>query len=244
MITTAREAKSSLDKRSRRQLGENGDFACFGDKQCCKLSGMLNTPTTLLQRVRDLQDEKSWGEFVALYEPLLLSYVRGRVAPETDARDIVQDIFLTLLRVLPTFELDRVRGRFRTWLWRITSNAIIDDSRRQRRHKKSRSPLPDDFAESVSDDRKPDEEWLRAHRQRILEYVLSQMRDQTHEKTWHCFEQHILGERGCAEVAAEVGLTANAVCANSIRVLAKVRARCAEYEEEMGDADDEPLPGR
>jgi len=45
------------------------------------------------------------------------------------ARDVGQNIFVALLRKLPTFELDRSRGRFRTWLWRVTRNAVIDAAR-------------------------------------------------------------------------------------------------------------------
>jgi len=234
MITAVRKAKSAVSK--------NRDFDCFTERACFKLSGMFQTPATLLERVRNVQDTESWGEFVALYEPLLLSYVRGRLAPDTDAQDIVQNIFITLLRVMPTFELDRLRGRFRSWLWRITMNAIIDDARRQRRHKAGRSPWTENVADNVPDRDEPDEEWLKAHRRRVLQHVLSLVRGRTQAKTWLCFEQHVLQGRGCIEVAMETGITANAVCANSSRVLAKVHELCAEYEEGFGDEKDERLP--
>lgn len=242
MITAVRKARPSAGKRTRSSVSENGDFVCLAERECYKLSGMFQTPATLLERVRNVQDTESWGEFVALYEPLLLSYVRGRLAPDTDAHDIVQNIFLTLLRVMPTFELDRLRGRFRSWLWRITLNAIIDDARRQRRHKAGRSPWTENVADNVPDRDEPDEEWLKAHRRRVLQHVLSLVRERTQAKTWLCFEQHVLQGRGCADVALQTGITPNAVCANSSRVLAKVRELCAEYEEGFGDEYDEPLP--
>jgi len=204
---------------------------------------MFQTPMTLLQRVRNVQDAESWGEFVALYEPLLLRYVRSRTAADTDAHDIVQNIFLTLLRVMPSFELDRLRGRFRTWLWRITMNSIIDDARRQRRHKSGRTPWVEKFADTVPDRDEPDKDWLRAHRQRVLEHALAQVRDRTQAKTWLCFEQHVLQGRACIDVAVETGITANAVCANASRILAKVRQLCAEYEEGLGDENDQSLSG-
>lgn len=241
MISAMRQARPFSGKRPQPVRAEKGDFDCMDDRRCYKLSDMFETPVTLLQRVRNVQDAESWAEFIRLYEPLLLSYVRGRLAPDTDARDIVQDIFLTLLRVMPTFELDRRRGRFRAWLWRITQTAIIDDARRQRRHKKGRTRWMDDTADRVPERGEPDEEWLRAHRRRVLEHVLSQVRQRTQAKTWFCFEQHVLRGRGCADVAGETGITANAVCANSTRVLAKVRELCAEYDEEFGDEDDQPL---
>jgi len=205
---------------------------------------MLPTRTSLLQRVRDQADEESWRDFVALYEPLLLSYVRKRGLTEIDARDVVQDVFILLLRVLPSFALDHTRGRFRTWLWQVVMNAIADRARRQ----SSRSRAEDKWreghkafasAKGVADESDP--EWLAAYRQRILDVVLPQVQAQTQAKTGTCFEERLVQGRPSAAVAAEVGISANAVCVNAARVLAKVRQRCADYLEELGD-DVSPVP--
>ena len=61
-----------------------------------KLSPMTETRTSLLRRVRNPADSASWAEFVGLYEPLLMAYVRQRGLDEHDARDVVQSIFITL----------------------------------------------------------------------------------------------------------------------------------------------------
>src|SRR5262245_47100405 len=67
------------------------------------LTGMAENPrsvdktsSSLLRRIRDPQDHASWGEFVALYEPLLMRYVRKKGLNEHDAVDVVQGIFVTL----------------------------------------------------------------------------------------------------------------------------------------------------
>ena len=98
-----------------------------------KLGIMTETRTSLLRRVRNPSDAASWAEFVALYEPLLLSYVRKRGLNDHDVRDVVQIIFITLLRKLPSFELDKSRGRFRTWLWKVSHNAVVDHARSNKR---------------------------------------------------------------------------------------------------------------
>jgi RNA polymerase sigma-70 factor (ECF subfamily) len=200
---------------------------------------MLQTRTSLLQRVRDHNDAGSWQEFVELYEPLLLSYVRSRGVPDADARDTVQDVFLLLLRALPTFKLDHTRGRFRTWLWQVTMNALADRGRRRNTRDRAEEGWRHQSGPPVTTD-EPDREWINAHRRRVVEFVLPRVKERTQEKTWYCFEEHVLKGRSGAEVAAEVGITANAVCVNAARVLAKVRDLCAEYMEELAD-DDGPL---
>jgi len=197
---------------------------------------MVETRTTLLRRVRDPADAQSWREFFGLYEPLLMSYVRRRGLAEHDACDVVQDVFATLVRVLPGFELDHERGRFRTWLWRVAHNAMTDWARRRGR----RAAAEDEARQAAEPAVEPDEaeleaEWLAAHRRRVLEHVLQQVRSESQEKTWRCFELHILQGRSSAEVAAELGLTANSVYVNASRILARVRDGCADYAEDLAD---------
>jgi RNA polymerase sigma-70 factor (ECF subfamily) len=195
---------------------------------------MTPTRTSLIQRVRNPEDSGSWREFFELYEPLLVSYVRSRGLGHDDARDVVQDVFIALLRALPDFSLDHDRGKFRTWLYQITINRVRDFERRRaalRKHAVQHAELAPQ--EAATD--QPDEEWLAAHRRRVLEFVLPKVQASSQPRTWHCFEQQVLRSRKTAEIAAELGITANAVCVNAGRVLEKVRALCADYMEDLDD---------
>jgi RNA polymerase sigma-70 factor, ECF subfamily len=200
-----------------------------------KIYLMTPTNTSLIFRVRNLDDHASWREFVQLYEPLLVSYVRSRGLSINDANDVVQEIFISLLRALPNFSLDKQRGRFRTWLYQVTMNAVINHGRRA----VSRNKAEDGFKQHVEQVApgmdEPDEEFVQAHRKRVLEFVLPKVQESTQPKTWVCFEQHVLKGRPGTEIAKELGITANAVCVNAGRVLEKVRALCSEYLEEIDD---------
>jgi RNA polymerase sigma-70 factor (ECF subfamily) len=193
---------------------------------------MDSTRYTLLQRVRNPQDQKAWAEFMALYHPLLFSYVKKKGLSDTDTEDVVQNIFISLVKTMPSFQLDKTRGRFRTWLWMVTSNAVADWVRGKKRGEKAR----DAWGESRTDettDPDPEAEFEAALRKRVLEFALEQVKADSNERTWACFEQHMLKHRPAAEVAAELGLgTANAVYVNASRVLARVREKVADYLEE------------
>ena len=196
---------------------------------------MPETRSSLLQRLRSSScDEKSWREFVALYEPLLLRYVQARGLAENDAIDVVQNVFASLLEALRKFELDHSRGRFRTWLWRVTQNAIADWSRRQKRRRAAEDGWRETIEEfGTSSTEELEEEWETACRQRVMEFSLVRIRDETRSKSWSCFEQHILKGRPAADVATELGLSAGAVYVNASRVLARVRRKCTEYLEDL-----------
>lgn len=196
------------------------------------------TNVSLIRRVQDPADAESWRQFVAVYEPLLLSYVRSNGLREEDARDVVQQIFVALLKALPAFELDPARGRFRTWLWQVACHAVTDWARRQRTQARAEEKWLEQAATlDSSDSQELEAEWRIAYRQRVLEVVLERVRAQIQPKTWTCFEQHLRRGRPAAEVAAEVGLTANAVYVHASRVLARVRQECmAEFQEDLSDA--------
>jgi RNA polymerase sigma-70 factor (ECF subfamily) len=180
-------------------------------------------------------DPESWGEFVSLYEPLVMGYVLGQGLARHDAGDVVQDVFIKLFRALPNFKLDRQRGRFRTWLWQVTSTTIADWGRKRKRQARSEEAMRERLKSGGEAAPEPDPEFDRAFQERVLNYVLEQVREKTQPKTWVCFEQHVLEGRPSAEVGAEFGLTANSVNVNASRVLARVRELCAYYQEELGD---------
>ena len=205
---------------------------------------MDRTRSTLLIRIRNPADARAWGEFVALYEPLLMAYVRHKGLDAEDARDVVQEVFARLVKVLPEFELDRQRGRFRTWLWQICQSALGDWARQRRRQARAQDAWLDRLSEPrTSGEADSDVQWQRMHRQRILSFALETVRARSRPATWACFERHLLHRRPSAEVAGELGLSVSAVNVNGSRVLARVRKLCTEHLEGLADGV-EPLPGR
>ena len=204
---------------------------------------MDRTRSTLLVKIRDPADTGAWGEFVALYQPLLTAYVRKKGLGEEDVRDVVQDIFAKLVKSLPEFELARHRGRFRTWLWQVCQSTVCDWARRRRR----RSRAEDAWLKRLSEAPPPgpgdsDAEWERLHRRRVLSFALERVRARSQPASWACFEGHLLLRKPSAVVARELGCSANAVNVNCSRILGRIRKFCAEHLEDLADGL-EPLPG-
>lgn len=197
---------------------------------------MEKTRPSLLQRVADLTDQRSWSEFVAFYEPLLRSYVRKQGARDDyTVEDLVQTILVSLLRRLPTFQYDPAKGRFRTWLWQVAHNAVIDWQRATIQHNERLNQLRRDRAGQTS---RPEDEWDRLHHQRILECVLERekARQQAQPTTaWACFDLHLLQGKSGADVSAQLGIPIGTVYVNASRMLARIREQCAAYRKELGD---------
>jgi RNA polymerase sigma factor (sigma-70 family) len=74
--------------------------------------------------------EWAWRELYGATAPLLTRYLRARGVPDAD--DIVGETFIRVVRNIERFEGDE--GRFRTWVFTIGRNLVVDDIRRRARH--------------------------------------------------------------------------------------------------------------
>ena len=88
------------------------------------------TRMTLLQRVRDQQDNKSWDEFIQVYQDYIYAIIRRMGISEHDAHDIHQQVILNLWKSLPELDFNSFH-RFRSVISTITRNRVIDFMRKR-----------------------------------------------------------------------------------------------------------------
>jgi RNA polymerase sigma-70 factor (ECF subfamily) len=136
-----------------------------------------------------------------------------------DAADLVQDVFLTLVQKLPEFEYDPARS-FRAWLRTVTENRWRDIRRR-------RAIAPRDAGDAaLADAAIPDGTaalWEGEYRQLLIARAAQLMQAEFQPTTWKaCWAVVVEGKSG-AEVAAELGLSLDAVYAAKSRVLRRLR---------------------
>jgi RNA polymerase sigma-70 factor (ECF subfamily) len=179
---------------------------------------MNTTPVSLLEQLRRSPDETAWTRFVHLYSPLLFGWARQAGLDEADASDLVQDVFVILLKELPRFELDPTRS-FRAWLKTVVLNRWRNQIKRQAR---APSRPGDGLLAAVS---APDDSFFeeREYRRQLLRRALELLRQGFQPTTWKAFQEHGMNGRPAVQVAAELGLTVGAVYAAKCRVLGQLR---------------------
>lgn len=77
------------------------------------------------------RDFDAFEELVKRYEDKVYRLAFRFVRNETEAKEIVQDTFLSLWRKIDSFKGD---AQFSSWLYRVTANAALMRLRSQRRH--------------------------------------------------------------------------------------------------------------
>jgi RNA polymerase sigma-70 factor (ECF subfamily) len=178
----------------------------------------METPVSLLERLRQPSDPEAWRRFVSLYTPLIYSWSRRVGLQHSDAGDLVQDVLATLVQTLPGFVYDRHKS-FRRWLRTITLNKWRDACKRQ-----GRLPLVGDaeLAHAAAPD-EPEAFWEAEYRQQLASRALQVMQSDFRPATWKAFWEQVVVGRPAAAVAAELGLTPGAVYAARFRVLDRLR---------------------
>src|SRR6478735_1780917 len=95
-----------------------------------KSDELIPTRATLLERLKDWQDESSWQEFFDTYWRLIYGVARHAGMTDAEAQDIVQETMVAVARHMPKFKYDPAIGSFKTWMLNITRWRIIDQKRK------------------------------------------------------------------------------------------------------------------
>lgn len=82
------------------------------------------TRITLMERLKNSGDEKSWDEFNNVYRRYIYSIVKSMYVEESRIDDLIQDVLLSVWKALPGFEYNNGKGRFSSWLATITVNKV------------------------------------------------------------------------------------------------------------------------
>jgi RNA polymerase sigma-70 factor, ECF subfamily len=187
---------------------------------------MSPTSATLLERLRDRADREAWQRLVDLYSPLLSSWLRRHALQNADVDDLVQEVLVTVARETPRFQHSGRPGAFRHWLRTILANRLREFWRERRLQPAATGDS--DFAGMLDQLEDPDSGishlWDQEHDQHVAGRLLAMIEPQFAPSTWRAFRRVVLEGARPDAVAAEMGLTVNAVFIAKSRVLQRLRA--------------------
>jgi len=215
-------------------------------------STYLRTRASLIARIQAGADgpawNEAWNEFYDVYWRAVYGYALGFGASRNDAEDLVHEVFVKISRKIPSFDYDRTRGRFLSWVKTITRTTVLDSVRRKQVRAKLGVRLhpdgPDDNPfERVADTKqiRPEEELDRAIDKALLAEALQRVKDRLSENVFEAFQLCVFGERDPQDVADRLGVKRNTVHQYKKRGMAAWQEEAQTLLADLEGADGVPM---
>jgi RNA polymerase sigma-70 factor (ECF subfamily) len=194
---------------------------------------MSQTSVSLLDRLREQPDDPSWKRLVDLYSPLIHSWLRRYAVQPSDADDLVQEVLGAVVRDLPRFRHDRRPGAFRCWLRTITVNRLRGfwRARQARPVATGDSDLVQQLEQLEDPTSSLSQRWDAEHDRHVLNRLLELLEPEFAPTSWQAFRRVTLEGKRASDVAAELGLSVNAVLLAKSRVLRRLRQEAQDLIE-------------
>lgn len=176
----------------------------------------METSLSWLGRLSDGAAD-DWQRLNDLYSPLLAGWLTRAGVPAADRDDIIQEVLMVVVRRVAEFEYCGP-GAFRAWLRGILANHT-------KKFFRTRPIAPSvDLDQLAGDDTALSKIWDREHDEYVAARALRAVEGDFAPATWQAFRRQVIDGLAPAEVAAEVGLSLNAVILAKSRVLKRLRA--------------------
>jgi RNA polymerase sigma-70 factor (ECF subfamily) len=195
----------------------------------------MNSPETrpsLLLRVRDTADHEAWDEFSAIYRPVICRLAVYKGMQEADAEDLAQQVLLAIANAIGRWQPDSSRAKFRTWLRRISENAILNALTRGVPDKASGDNEARMFLEQKPAARGPDSDLLRIeYRREVFNWAAQQIRDEFSHDTWQSFWLTTVEDTNIDLAARQLNKTRGSVYASRSRVMKRLKQKVEEFDQ-------------
>lgn len=99
---------------------------------------MVDPPDTELVATAQSGDRAALDALLRAHQPRIYSICRRMTGSDADALDATQEALIAVVRGLPRFD---GRSKFSTWVFRVATNACLDELRRRKR--RAAEPLPE-----------------------------------------------------------------------------------------------------
>lgn len=172
----------------------------------------IPTRQSLLARMKNWDDQKSWQDFFNTYWRLIYSVALQAGLPHADAQEVVQETVICVARKMGEFKTDARFGSFRSWLLLITKRRIADQFRKRSRFIQQ-TPGAKDTSRTATVERVPDpanfdletawnEEWER----NLMDVAMERVKLMVSPRQYLIFHQQVVKQWPARKVADTYGL--------------------------------------
>ncbi len=186
------------------------------------------THKSLILRLHDWQDKRSWNAVYRNYHKLVYAVARQSGLTEAEAWDVVQETFLSLAKQSLKGRYNPNLGSFKSWLLHITHWRIQDQLRHRSREADDSVPsdLPDLRSESF------DKLWEREWQRNLTRAAVARVKLLVSPRQFQIYDFYVLQGMTVEEVCRKLGVNAAQVYLAKHRVGVQLRREIVELSQE------------
>lgn len=198
---------------------------CSAFHEPIAMNDLPSTHPSFLLRLSDREDREAWEEFARMVTPVLRRVAQGRGLQSLDADELVQEVLVTVMNTIGSFEPASRPGSFRRWLLTVARNAAVNHLCRRPRDQRLRdgSVALEHLVASVASPEAVEESIHLEWQSELFALACRAIQPQFQPATWTAFWKTAVEGQAAASVAKELGMNLGSVYVARSRVLAKIK---------------------
>jgi RNA polymerase sigma factor (sigma-70 family) len=201
----------------------------------------IPTRATLIDRLKNWQDQASWQDFFDTYWKLIYGLARKFGLNDEDAQDVVQETLVSVAESMPNFKYDPKLGSFKSWLRTLIRWRISDHIRKRGQATTvpihiesdggddafSLKELPDKSVQTM--DQFYEQEWQK----NVLDAAVAKVKRKLDPQKYQIFDFYVNREWPPEKVAAAFNITVDQVYLAKHRITELIKSEAKRLESEM-----------
>ncbi|MEL7498613.1 MAG: sigma-70 family RNA polymerase sigma factor [Planctomycetota bacterium] len=195
------------------------------------------TKVSLILRLGQTDDHDAWSQFANAYQSVIFWSAKRQGLQPADADDIVQQVMTSIAKALRERPHDHSRAKFRTWLYRVTQNAILNCLERQKPDRGSGKESTFDLLANVAATPDDMDQFDREYERAVFHWAANLIKPEFQATTWQAFWLTMVEGQSCAAAAKTISeitgesLGIGSVYAARSRVVKRLRKKVEEFDD-------------
>jgi RNA polymerase sigma-70 factor (ECF subfamily) len=207
---------------------------------------LLPTRWTLIERLKNWDDQESWRQFFDTYWKLIYGVAIKSGLTHPEAQDVVQETVMSVCKNMTNFKADPAYGSFKAWLLTLTRWRITDQVRKRgrvgnTRQEQLKAASNVETTSTPIEERVPDPAgnaldaiWNDEWEKHILVAALEKVQQQSSAKHYQIFFLQAIKHIPPAKIAATLNVKVDQVYLIKHRLTKIFEEALKELETELG----------
>jgi RNA polymerase sigma factor (sigma-70 family) len=198
------------------------------------------TRSSLLRRLKDWSDQGQWQRFFDTYGPLIYDTAIKAGLTHAEAEDVCQETAYSAMKSLRTFDYDRQKGSFKSWLLQLARWRIMDQFNKRDIHLAGRAGGAESSTRTATVERQADPAgsaleaiWEQEWKSKLLEKAAKKVKQKVDPKHYQIFDLLVFKNWPVARVAEFLNMSAGRVYLTKHRISNLVKKEVAQMRDTL-----------